>query len=152
MKSSRYAKDKGSGFELTVAKLFEKELGFKFVRTPNSGGWGRCQTKGDIIAAPGNVFAWFVECKKDEGWDLWSTLFQNAGMMRGWWTKAMRQATEEDKIPVLIMAQNQKVPLALCRHGDLPCFRCSLYLRMRDEEHNALVLMCLTDFLKCLKQ
>lgn len=52
---------KGKVYERKIAKLFDKTFGFKFVRTPNSGG---LYLKGDIMPEDRTIdFPFVVECK-----------------------------------------------------------------------------------------
>ena len=153
----RMSKQKGSGFERQIAKIFEKALGIKFVRTPLSGGWGRYQTKGDLVSEPGTQFFYFIECKKGEGWEMWSTLFNNAGpLFNTWWPKAKQQAKEENKFPVIVFAQNQKNPLALFRLHDV-CIptvskKVQGWYRMIDTDGELVIITTLDSFLIVLKQ
>ena len=148
----RKSKQKGSGFERQVAKLFEAALGMKFVRTPISGGWGRYQTKGDLVVEPGKTFGYFIECKKSESWDLWSTLFDGCGpLLNEWWVKAKQQAKEEGKIPVVVTAQNNRIPLALCPLRSVDVMSEHWY-RMVDKDGDVIVLTSLDVFLVALKK
>lgn len=153
----RKSKTKGSGFERQTAKVFEAALGIKFVRTPLSGGWGRYQTKGDLVPAPGSYFPYFIECKKGEGWEMWSTLFNNAGpLLNTWWPKAKQQAKEEDKNPVVVFAQNQKNALALfplyCVHASALSKEAEGWFRWTDADGVVVIMTTLDTFLRILKR
>jgi len=106
-------KEKGAKFEREVAKMFRKYSGLELYRTPLSGGWGKAKTKGDLVAGEGVDFPYFVECKKQEGWDLWNCLFEGKGPVQEWWAKAQQQAAEEGKIPLLVMAQRMRIPILI---------------------------------------
>jgi hypothetical protein len=148
----RKSKQKGSGFERHVAKLFAEITGVEWVRTPMSGGWGKQNTKGDLIAPIGSGYEYiFVECKKGEGWDLWSTLFFDCGPMRDWWEKAVEQANEEHKVPVLIMAQNNRAPIALFKRSDFNKGISDAFFRMRIKG-DAVILTSLDTFFLLLEK
>jgi len=107
------ARSKGTGFELTVAKQFAKDLGgFNqqryLPRAPESG--ARVQWKGDIVATDKLAAIWpfLIECKKQEGWTL-EGLFKRDSkhIAKEWFAKAVEQAKESyDKIPILVFARN----------------------------------------------
>jgi len=70
---------KGKRAELAVAKLLEKWTGFKFNRTPNSGGlrWRKDQrVTGDIVPGPRikKIFPFSVEVKFNQSYDFSSLL------------------------------------------------------------------------------
>ncbi len=113
--AGKKSKNKGSSFEREVRDVINKATGIKLERTPGSGGWGRMQTKGDLIAPADKKKQWpyFVECKKVEGWDMWNMLFSGEGPLFSWWLKAVEQAEEEKKIPLLIFAQNRREILVM---------------------------------------
>lgn len=109
------SKRKGAAFERKVAKLFEQETGIRLTRTPLSGGWGKLQTKGDLIPTHpeedtifGHSVDLFIECKKVEGWSAHNFFMPNNDdfLVEKWWEKACEQAAEEDKRPVLVLGQN----------------------------------------------
>jgi hypothetical protein len=106
------AKDKGTGFELQVAKKIAKELGIDqqryLPRAPESG--ARVQWKGDIVATDklASVWPFLIECKKQEGWSF-EALLKNgrSNIIAEWYIKACEQAKESyDKTPLLIFSRN----------------------------------------------
>lgn len=115
-------KAKGSKFEREVARIFRKHTGLELHRTPLSGGWGKMKTKGDLVAADGVDFPYFVECKKVEGWDLWNCLFSGTGPIYQWWEKAKEQAKAEGKIPLLVFAQRARVPVVIREYDEKESF------------------------------
>lgn len=71
----RTAKNKGATFERSIASLFEKYLGVKLSRTPQSGGFAKSNSssefKGDITCIEeGVTFNLSVECKNQKTWAL----------------------------------------------------------------------------------
>jgi hypothetical protein len=103
---------KGSAFERRIAKIFAEVYNCKIVRTPLSGGWGHMHTKGDLVADD-DKWPWFVECKYEQGWTLWSAAFDGRGPIKGWWLKAVEQAKIEGKQPLLVLGQANQPPLVV---------------------------------------
>jgi len=106
------AKDKGTGFELLVAKQIAKSLDINqqryLPRAPESG--ARVQWKGDIVATDKLAAIWpfLIECKKQEGWNF-EALLKNghSNIIAEWYIKASEQAKESyDKTPILIFSRN----------------------------------------------
>ena len=100
----KYSKDKGSAFERKIAKILSEAFGVELVRTPMSGGWGRLETKGDLVTR--DDFPYHVECKKREGWTL-DCLLSGKGdkKLEGWWAQTKEQCPE-NKIPLLVFSKN----------------------------------------------
>ncbi len=109
-------KDKGSGFELKIAKRFTEWSGVKFQRVPLSGGWNKVVVSGDIFCEPEYepspttkqiVFPLSIECKNDESWEL-VQLFKDTDKspIRLFWDQAINDALETNKIPALIFSRN----------------------------------------------
>jgi hypothetical protein len=144
------SKRKGYSFEHEMEKAFTEATGVQWVRTPRSGGWGKSQTKGDLIAPSDSKYASiFVECKKGEGFTLWSSLFDHIGPIWQWWDKAIEQATKESKVPVLLLGRNHMASLALFHEGD---FRVStpIFYRARDNNGDVILLATVAAFLRSL--
>jgi len=139
---------KGAAFERRIVKMFNSNWGVKLVRTPQSGGWGQAHTKGDLVD-PERKFPYFVECKNQQYWNLWGALFDGEGPLMKWWSKAAKQAKQEDRMPLLIIGQDYQSPLVVA-----PLLR-SIGSRphafLFAPEHGALCLMRFSDFLKYYK-
>ncbi len=103
IKSSR----KGAKFELKVAKFLIEGWCFHLERTPQSGGWGRYGTKGDLAADPRSHpnYPLLIEVKNTQGWSL-HHLFTDQGLVNKWWIKAKIQAKMEKRIALLIFTSN----------------------------------------------
>jgi hypothetical protein len=100
----KYSKDKGSAFERKVAKILSEAFGVELVRTPMSGGWGRLETKGDLVTR--DDFPYHVECKKREGWNI-DCLLSGKGTkeLENWWNQTTEQCPA-DKVPLLVFSKN----------------------------------------------
>lgn len=104
---------KGSKSERAASKLFEKWTGYEFARTPSSGGlsWkNRSQVSGDIVCTDdrhSQRFRFSVEIKfhKDIRFDHLLTGVKKSDI-RAFWTQASRDATNADRIPMLMMRYN----------------------------------------------
>ena len=120
----KFSSRKGAAFERRIAKMFEDAYGYAISRTPQSGGWGKHFTSGDLVAPEHPEFPWFCECKNDQSWNLWSSIFENKGMVDKWWIKACRQAKNEGKEPLLVIGQDVQKPLVLFEN-------CSAFIHMR---------------------
>jgi Holliday junction resolvase len=103
------ARDKGSGYERTVAKKFSEWWGGSFSRTPGSGSlhWGSDQRiAGDIVPPQGMDFPFVIECKKHEGWTL-ENVFLNTGEPKSWWQQVVTDARRVKMVPMLIFSRNR---------------------------------------------
>jgi len=75
-RKGRTSRNKGSSFERTIAKVFEKVLGIELVRTPQSGGFAKNKTsaekfRGDIVPADSTKdLVLHIECKNAKTWSL----------------------------------------------------------------------------------
>lgn len=136
---------KGARFEREIVRIFRQHWGVEFERTPQSGGWGRFRTKGDLVANPEVHPDWpfYVEVKKQERWEL---SLQIPDLLEGWWDKSVDQAGEENRIPLLIFSKNfapkyiRFLPEHLgfahldfrCRHTHLTAIDGSVIMVLRD--------------------
>lgn len=61
------SRNKGSRFERTIAKAWESWTGYKFSRTPGSGGWAKAKdAMGDLVCTDekhSRRFPFSIECK-----------------------------------------------------------------------------------------
>jgi hypothetical protein len=103
IKSSR----KGAKFELKVAKILMEAWGVQLERTPQSGGWGRYGTKGDLAADPRThpKYPFLIEVKNQQAWSL-HHLFTGQGQVNKWWVKCKVQSSMEKRIALLIFTSN----------------------------------------------
>ena len=64
---STNSKNKGNRFERTIAKFFQDWTGYKFSRTPGSGGWAKAKDSfGDLVCTDekhSRRFPFSIECK-----------------------------------------------------------------------------------------
>lgn len=105
----RKSKNKGSNYELTIAKILTKWWGAPFHRVPASGGlhWSSSMNvAGDIVTIPEAGFPFVVECKKREEWTL-ENAFLNNKDIKSWWAQVVGDARETGKIPILIFSRNR---------------------------------------------
>lgn len=125
---------KGACAEREVAKLIQAWWGqlpvptqltpdgkpCQFVRTPQSGGWGTAQTRGNYrvagdVSSTSASWPFTVEAKRREGWTL--SVFVRA-MKRGspvweWWAQCCKAASEEGGVPMLWMRKSRQPWLVL---------------------------------------
>ena len=104
-------KNKGNGFERTVAKILSEWAGVKFMRTPSSGAIHNFNDKrvvSDIVAplSLGN-FPFSIECKNVEcSWE-WSTFLEGTSVtINKHWDQCVTDAEREGLIPLLIVTKN----------------------------------------------
>ena len=103
---SNKAKQKGSRYELEIAKKLTLELGVEFKRTPLSGALD--DIPGDIwMPKDSKAFPWTVECKhyKNIPWNNFLTAKSNP--IYGFFDQAVRQAKLADKSPLVIFKQDR---------------------------------------------
>lgn len=104
------SKQKGSSYELKIAKMLSKWWGGgDFHRVPASGGlhWGSDQrVAGDIIPPQGSDFPFVVECKKREEWTMDHVLL-DIGQPRTWWEQVVSDARRVKLHPILIFSRNR---------------------------------------------
>lgn len=115
---------KGSSFELTLAKQISNAIGVEYGsairRTPNS---GALTTRADLYIAPKyfDKFPFFLEAKCRENWNFhqyFSTTKEWEPI--SWYKDAIEKSKidphyPESVIPILVFAQNRKVPLLMIR-------------------------------------
>ena len=118
-------KAKGSEFERFVSKSLSKwwskgERDDLFWRTQSSGGRFTQRKKkgidthhqgGDVcnVHPESELFSsvFYVECKNYKCVGLWS-IITGKGMLLEWWRKAFSDATQSNKIPLLIVKENNR--------------------------------------------
>ncbi len=104
------SRNKGAGFERSVAGQLTKWVGTKFSRTPSSGGWNKT---GDITPKdPKEMirFPFNIECKNNESWNMPMLFDFNgvalSGCFGNWWRQCSGDASKSKRIPVLIFTRN----------------------------------------------
>jgi len=110
-KTTTGSKARGSDYERRVAKaLGEWWWGKPFRRTPNSGGWdkqstdGEVMAAGDLIAPPEANFPFCVECKhRKDPLNLYMQKTESSDGIFDWWDQCVRDARTAHKLPLLIM-------------------------------------------------
>jgi hypothetical protein len=128
-------KNKGSSFEREFCKTISLWLSNKnrddlFWRTSNSGGRYTIRKKsgketdnqeGDITATDfdykfvsDNIY---FELKNYKDANLWSIITESKGGIYEWWLDTKKKAASEEKIPVLVVKQNNK-PILWLSNGD----------------------------------
>lgn len=104
------SKNKGSKAERDLAKLWESWTGYKFARTPMSGGWAKSKdTFGDLTCTDdkhSRKFTFSVECKSYKGITFNDILKGNKSDILKFWEQATRDAMISHKIPILFMREN----------------------------------------------
>lgn len=103
------SKKKGDSFERKTAKLLGDWWGYKFSRTPLSGGasWlADNNAVGDIVTPPEANFPLVIECKHREGWTLDNVLLNNREP-HTWWHQVINDSDKVGKVPCLIFTRNR---------------------------------------------
>lgn len=105
------SKNKGSRFERTVAKWFEDWTGYKFSRTPGSGGWAKAKDSfGDIVCTDekhSRRFPFSIECKNYKDINFEHILLgTKTCKIKSFWDQAVHDAGRCNKIPLLIVKYN----------------------------------------------
>lgn len=105
------SKNKGSRFERAVAKWFEDWTGYKFSRTPGSGGWAKSKDSfGDIVCTDekhSRRFPFSIECKNYRDINFEHILLgAKSCKVKYFWDQALHDASRCNKIPLLIMKYN----------------------------------------------
>lgn len=105
------SKNKGSRFERTVAKWFEDWTGYKFSRTPGSGGWAKAKDSfGDIVCTDekhSRRFPFSIECKNYKDINFEHILLgTKTCKIKSFWDQAVHDASRCNKIPLLIVKYN----------------------------------------------
>jgi len=111
-KTTGGAKNKaaGSDYERKVAKCLEAWRGCPFRRTPNSGGWDKQTTDGEVMAVGDIIstdpdFPFAIECKhRKESLNLFSVHGDASDMLLDWWKQCEDDAATIGKAPLLIMS------------------------------------------------
>lgn len=101
------SKQKGSRFELSIKKDLSDYTGIQFERVIGSGG---SDANGDIYPAYDSCY-FIIELKHVESWDH-SHLFESKGLVFKWWDKICKEASEANRLPLLIFKKNRKETLA----------------------------------------
>lgn len=102
------SKNKGSSYELKIAKLLSEWWGEEFHRTPMSGGlhWKEDnRVAGDIVTPPNSIFPFSIECKKRESWKLDDLLKTNTEI-DSYWYQCVRDARAVKLKPMVIFSKN----------------------------------------------
>ena len=142
--TARKARQKGAQAERYLAKLFTEVTGFRFRRTPKSGGWDP-NFSGDIICVAESVrFPWSVESKNQEQWDF-SQLFEGTGPLQSWWDQTVRGAEKSQRVPLLIITRKNLPFFVVLRAEDVKSTTPKLLFRLSDER--LIVLFRLIDFI-----
>ncbi|USL89290.1 protein D14 [Bacillus phage vB_BceH_LY2] len=123
--SGRGSKQKGSSYELKVAKELAEWSGENVHRVPQSGGGGArfgsdTRMTGDIIFPVGSRNSFVYECKKREGSTL-EHLFKNIGEIKKWWEQVVmdsRRLREHGMSPCLIFSKNRDISYVLIPYSD----------------------------------
>ena len=102
------SKQKGSGYELKIAKLLSSWWGEEFHRTPCSGGlkWKEDnRVAGDIVTPTGSIFPFSIECKKREEWKFMH-LIKGTGEIEDYWEQCTGDSDRVGLKPMLIFSKN----------------------------------------------
>lgn len=105
------SRNKGSRFERTVAKAWESWTGYKFSRTPGSGGWAKAKdAMGDLVCTDekhSRRFPFSIECKNYQEIKFEHILLGlRSCKIVSFWEQATKDAKRSGKIPILIMRYN----------------------------------------------
>lgn len=105
------SRNKGSRFERVIAKAFEAWTGYKFSRTPGSGGWAKAKdAMGDLVCTDekhSRRFPLSIECKNYQDIKFEHLLLGNKTCkIHDFWEQATKDANRAKKLPVLIMRYN----------------------------------------------
>lgn len=108
------SKQKGSGFELKVAKLLTEWSGEKFHRTPMSGAlhWSNdTRVVSDIVPPQSLVDAGWpfsIECKKVESsWEI-SNFIEGTAIFWKHWKQCYDDSQREHMVPLLVFNKNYR--------------------------------------------
>lgn len=112
--SGRGSKQKGSSYELKLAKALSKWSGEQVHRVPQSGAgghtWGAdSRMNGDIVFPVESKNSLIYEAKKREGWGL-HNLFLGTGEIKTWFEQVVMDARRMKKYgmsPCLIFSKNR---------------------------------------------
>ena len=105
------SKQKGSGFELKVAKQLSSWSGYKFNRTPMSGAlhWENdTRVVSDIVPPQNLKWPFSIECKKVEYDYDFTFILKGTSTFWEHWKQAKDDATRENMIPMLVFSKNYR--------------------------------------------
>ena len=105
----RKSKNKGSAYELKIAKLMSLWWQEDFHRVPASGGlhWGAdSRVAGDIVPPQDLDFPFVIECKKREEWTM-DHILLDISQPKEWWAQVVNDARRVKKVPMLIFSRNR---------------------------------------------
>ena len=105
------SRNKGSRFERTIAKAWESWTGYKFSRTPGSGGWAKAKdAMGDLVCTDekhSRRFPFSIEFKNYQEIKFEHILLGlKSCKIISFWEQATKDAKRAGKIPILIMRYN----------------------------------------------
>lgn len=105
------SRNKGSRFERTISKAWESWTGYKFSRTPGSGGWAKAKdAMGDLVCTDekhSRRFPFSIECKNYQDIKFEHILLGlKSCKIISFWEQATKDAKRAGKIPILIMRYN----------------------------------------------
>lgn len=104
------SKAKGAKAERDLAKWWEKWTGYKFSRTPMSGGWHKnTETTSDLVCVDEKHkrrFPFSVESKSHKEINFNDILKGNKSDILKWWDQCKGDALRGKKIPLLFMREN----------------------------------------------
>ena len=103
------SKKKGDTFERKVASILGEWWGYKFSRTPQSGGahWlSDNNAVGDIVSPPQANFPLVIECKHRENWTIENIMLNNKEP-HTWWQQVINDSNRVQKVPCLIFTRNR---------------------------------------------
>lgn len=105
------SRNKGSRFERSVAKAWEYWTGYKFSRTPGSGGWAKAKDAvGDLVCTDdkhSRRFPFSIECKNYQDIKFEHLLLgTRTCKIHSFWEQASRDANKVGRLPILIMRYN----------------------------------------------
>lgn len=108
---STNSKNKGNRFERTIAKFFQDWTGYKFSRTPGSGGWAKAKDSfGDLVCTDekhSRKFPFSIECKSYQDLKFEHILLGTKSCkILSFWSQAIYDAERANKIPMLVMKYN----------------------------------------------
>ena len=130
----KYSKNKGSGYELKIAKYMSAWWGGNFSRVPASGGlhWkGDQRVAGDIIPPIGMDFPFVIECKKREEWSIEHILL-DIGQPKEWWKQVVEDGRRVNRTPLLIFSRNRAKDFVMIPYEE------SMYYRIAGISHEYL--------------
>lgn len=138
------SKSKGDTFERKIAKTLGEWWGYKFNRTPQSGGasWGaQNNAVGDIVTPPNAEFPLVIECKHRENWTMDNILLNNKEP-HTWWQQVIRDSEKVDKVPCLIFTRNRAKDYVALPYVE------SFYNDLRDKDFSVMRTSFITTNLK----